>query len=191
MAVRRQPISPSSSDLLNVVLQAFRQRVVDDPANVGLVDAHSVGDGGDEDLDSAGEKGGLSEVSLVGGTAGVVAVCLEVAGAEVRGQRVALVLFRAEQVSISNCLDEQRVKTNPPHAVNNNRVHVPPNRRPQQRKHRHIAIRLGRRRQVQVRADSRPIHRPVELHHRANVAPGLAGCGSGEREDDRDLELFP
>ena len=47
----RLPVAARAPDLLVIRFQASRQRGVDHGADVGLIDAHAEGDGGDHHLD--------------------------------------------------------------------------------------------------------------------------------------------
>jgi hypothetical protein len=47
--VGRRAVAPGAADLLVIALDRLRQVGMGDPADVGLVDAHAEGDGGDDD----------------------------------------------------------------------------------------------------------------------------------------------
>ena len=49
-------VASGAADLLVVALDGAGKRGVDDGADVGFVDAHAEGDGGDDDLELAGEE---------------------------------------------------------------------------------------------------------------------------------------
>ena len=51
-----EAITSGAAYLLAVVLDGFGQIVVNDPADIGLVDAHAKGDGGDDAVESAGHE---------------------------------------------------------------------------------------------------------------------------------------
>ncbi|OPZ09086.1 MAG: hypothetical protein BWZ08_00699 [candidate division BRC1 bacterium ADurb.BinA292] len=59
-AVGVEPVAPGPAAFLLVVFQRAGHRGVDHEANVGLVDAHAEGDGGDDDLDAV-----IDEVLLI------------------------------------------------------------------------------------------------------------------------------
>ncbi len=59
-------VAAGAADLLVVGLDRGGQGVVDDGADVGLVDAHAEGDGGDDDLELAGEELGLDALARGG-----------------------------------------------------------------------------------------------------------------------------
>ena len=65
-------VATGAADLLVVAFEAPRQRGVDDGADVGLVDAHAEGDGGDDDLELAGEELLLHALAALGVEARVV-----------------------------------------------------------------------------------------------------------------------
>ncbi len=67
-----QAVAAGAADLLVVGLDGGGEGGVDDGADVGLVDAHAEGDGGDDDFEFAGEEGGLDAVAGAGVEAGVV-----------------------------------------------------------------------------------------------------------------------
>ena len=56
---RGQAIAAGAADLLVVGFDGGGQGGVDDGADVGLVDAHAEGDGGDDDFELAGLEGVL------------------------------------------------------------------------------------------------------------------------------------
>ena len=60
---RRLAVASGAADLLVVGLDGAGKRDVDDGADVGLVDAHAEGDGGDDDLELAGEEVALDAVA--------------------------------------------------------------------------------------------------------------------------------
>ncbi len=71
----RKAVAAGASDLLVIAFEGGGQGGVDDGADVGLVDAHAKGDGGDDHFDGALEEGALHlvadgavEASVVGGT---------------------------------------------------------------------------------------------------------------------------
>lgn len=80
MTVRSLPITPGTSDLLHVTLEALGKVVVHDASDVTLVQAHAEGDSGDDDAQTARHEGVLHALPVRGGQAGVVA--LSVAGAD-------------------------------------------------------------------------------------------------------------
>ena len=57
-------VAAGAADLLVVALDARGQRGVHDGPDVGLVDAHAEGDGGDDDVELAAEEAGLHAVAL-------------------------------------------------------------------------------------------------------------------------------
>ena len=65
-------VAAGAADLLVVALDGAGQRGVDDGADVGLVDAHAEGDGGDDDFELAGEEVALDALAGGGVEAGVV-----------------------------------------------------------------------------------------------------------------------
>jgi hypothetical protein len=71
-AVAGQAVASGAAGFLVVALDVFRQVVVDDPADVGLVDAHAEGDGGADDAGVVAEKLFLVGGAFLGGEAGVV-----------------------------------------------------------------------------------------------------------------------
>ncbi len=69
---RRLPVASGAADLLVVGLDAAGKRGVDDGADVGLVDAHAEGDGGDDDIELAREEVALDAFADAGFEAGVI-----------------------------------------------------------------------------------------------------------------------
>jgi hypothetical protein len=67
-----EAVAAGSADLLVVGLDGAGEGDVDDGADVGLVDAHAEGDGGDDDLELAGEEVALDALAGGGVEAGVV-----------------------------------------------------------------------------------------------------------------------
>lgn len=76
VASRELPISPSSADFLNIVLDGPRQIVVNDRLDVALVDAHAESDGAAEDGDLVVDELLLNLRSLLVRLASVIASCL-------------------------------------------------------------------------------------------------------------------
>ena len=71
-AARGLAVAAGAARLLVIGLQAAGQIVVDDEADVGLVDAHAEGVGGGDDLDPAAHEGLLGLAAVVGQQAGVI-----------------------------------------------------------------------------------------------------------------------
>ena len=69
---RGKAIASGAADFLVEGFDGCGKRGVDDRANVGLVDAHAEGDGGDDDFKLAGLEGGLDPLADGGLEAGVV-----------------------------------------------------------------------------------------------------------------------
>ena len=67
-----QAIAAGAADLLVEGFDGGGERGVDDGADVGLVDAHAEGDGGDDDLELAGLEVALDALADAGLEAGVV-----------------------------------------------------------------------------------------------------------------------
>jgi hypothetical protein len=67
-----QAIASGAADLLVEGFERAGQRGVDDGADVGLVDAHAEGDGGDDDFELAGLEGVLDALADARFEAGVV-----------------------------------------------------------------------------------------------------------------------
>ena len=65
-------VAAGAADLLVVGLDGAGESDVDDGADVGLVDAHAEGDGGDDDLEFAGVEVALDALADAGFEAGVV-----------------------------------------------------------------------------------------------------------------------
>src|SRR6185437_15160982 len=65
-------VAAGAADLLVKGLDGAGKRDVDDGADVGLVDAHAEGDGGDDDLELAGEEVALDAVTCGGVETSVV-----------------------------------------------------------------------------------------------------------------------
>ena len=59
-------VATGAPDLLHVILQGLGQVVMVDGADVGLVDAHAEGDGGDHQLQLAGHEGVLHGGAILG-----------------------------------------------------------------------------------------------------------------------------
>ena len=64
--VREAAVAAGAADLLVVGFDGAGEGDVDDGADVGLVDAHAEGDGGDDDFELAGEEGALDAVAVAG-----------------------------------------------------------------------------------------------------------------------------
>src|ERR1019366_2965953 len=107
--VAGQAIAPGAAGLLVVALDILGEVVVDDPADVGLVDAHAEGDRGANDAGVVAQKAFLVAIALVAGEAGVVGAGGEAAADQRFGQTLrggaaravddaALVLARADKV---------------------------------------------------------------------------------------------
>ena len=102
-------VAAGAADLLVVGLERAGQRGVDDGADIGLVDAHAEGDGGDDHLQFAGEEGGLHLLAALGVEAGVIGgggeIVLQVGGEAVgfvAGGRVddgGPAIFRLQQLA--------------------------------------------------------------------------------------------
>ncbi len=73
-------VASGAADLLVVLLDGAGERGVDDGADVGFVDAHAEGDGGDDDFEFAGE-----EVALDALACGGVEACVVGGGAAAEG----------------------------------------------------------------------------------------------------------
>lgn len=69
---RQTPRSWGRGAHLVVAFKGFGQRVVDDKAHVGLVDAHTKGNGGSDDLDLVGGPVLLHPLSLIRGQPSMV-----------------------------------------------------------------------------------------------------------------------
>ena len=65
-------VASGAADLLVVGFDAAGKRGVDDGADVGFVDAHAEGDGGDDDLELAGEEVALDAFAHAGFETGVI-----------------------------------------------------------------------------------------------------------------------
>ena len=70
--VRRLAVAAGSSELLVVRVQRGRRVGVQDPAHVGLVDAHAERDGGHDDACRAVQEGGHRGAPFTGGQPGVI-----------------------------------------------------------------------------------------------------------------------
>ena len=68
----RLAVAARAADLLGEALEGAGQRGVDHGADVGLVDPHAEGDGGDHHLEPPGQELGLDLLALRGAHAGVV-----------------------------------------------------------------------------------------------------------------------
>ena len=79
-------VAPGAPRLLVVSFQALGDVVVDDEAHVGLVDAHAEGDGGHDDVDFLHQEVILRLCACGGVQSGVVALRLDVVGAQHLGQ---------------------------------------------------------------------------------------------------------
>ena len=66
------PVAAGPAGLLIIGFQAAGHVVVDDEADVGLVDAHAEGQRGHDDLDASRHEGVLRIAALVGRQAGVI-----------------------------------------------------------------------------------------------------------------------
>ncbi len=67
-----EAVAAGAADLLVEGFDRGGESGVDDGADVGLVDAHAEGDGGDDDFERAGLEGGLDALAGGGFEAGVV-----------------------------------------------------------------------------------------------------------------------
>ena len=81
-------VASRAADFLIVLLEAFRQIVVDDEADVGFVDAHAEGDGRDHDADLVAEKPLLILGAGFVGKAGVIREHGKSPARELGGHRV-------------------------------------------------------------------------------------------------------
>lgn len=82
-----QPVASGAADFLVIGLDGAGQCGVDDGADVGLVDAHAKGDGGDDHLKPAVEEGALNGLAYGGVEAGMIGSGGE-AAAQLEGQAV-------------------------------------------------------------------------------------------------------
>ena len=71
-AAGREAVATGAADLLVEAFDRGGEGSVDDGADVGLVDAHAKGDGGDDGVELPGEEGRLDAVAGAGVEAGVV-----------------------------------------------------------------------------------------------------------------------
>jgi hypothetical protein len=65
-------VASGATDLLVVGLDGAGESSMDDGADVGLVDAHAEGDGGDDDIERAGEEVALDALARGGVESGVI-----------------------------------------------------------------------------------------------------------------------
>ena len=75
-----KPVTSGAAYLLAVVLDGLGQVVVNDPANVGLVDAHAKGDGGHDAVESASHEVVLDLAAQGGIEPRMVGACPDAAG---------------------------------------------------------------------------------------------------------------
>ncbi len=73
--VARQPITSGATGLLIVAFQIFWQVVVNDVADVGLIDTHAEGDGGAHDLHFIAQEELLVSPAFLAAEASVVGAC--------------------------------------------------------------------------------------------------------------------
>ncbi len=87
-ALGGQAVASGAPGLLVIALGVLRQIVMDDEADVRLIDAHAEGDGGADDLDLVAQEALLVFRALLGGEPGVVGTRADFVGGKLFGEQL-------------------------------------------------------------------------------------------------------